>query len=38
MAKALIYRPEKTAMQSGKGKTRRWLLKFRPENPISLIT
>lgn len=33
MAKALIYRPEKTAMQSGRGKTHRWLLKFKPEKP-----
>ncbi|NBO19780.1 MAG: ETC complex I subunit [Proteobacteria bacterium] len=33
MAKALIYRPEKSAMQSGKGKTRAWVLRFKPEKP-----
>lgn len=33
MAKAMIYRPEKTAMQSGRAKTRRWVLRFKPEKP-----
>ncbi len=28
MKKALIYRPAKTSMQSGKAKTKKWLLKF----------
>ena len=28
MKKAFIYRPSKTSMQSGKGKTKKWLLKF----------
>jgi len=28
MKKAFIYRPAKTSMQSGKGKTKNWLLKF----------
>lgn len=28
---ARIYRPAKTAMQSGKGKTQRWLLEYEPE-------
>jgi|SRR5215217_1013349 len=27
---ARIFRPAKTAMQSGKGKTREWLLEFEP--------
>ena len=27
---ARIYRPAKTAMQSGKAKTREWLLEFEP--------
>ncbi|PHP68162.1 ETC complex I subunit [Zhengella mangrovi] len=30
---ARIYSPAKTAMQSGKGKTGRWLLEFEPEEP-----
>jgi hypothetical protein len=29
--KARIYRPAKTAMQSGQAKTQRWLLEFEPE-------
>jgi hypothetical protein len=33
MAKALIYRPEKTAMQSGRAKMRNWTLRFKPEKP-----
>ncbi len=28
---ARIYRPAKTAMQSGKGKTHQWVLEFEPE-------
>lgn len=28
---AKIYRPAKTAMQSGQAKTRRWVLEFEPE-------
>ena len=28
MKKAFIYRPAKTSMQSGRGKTKNWLLKF----------
>ena len=28
MKKAKIYKPAKTAMQSGKGNTKRWLLEF----------
>ncbi len=28
---ARIYRPAKTAMQSGQGKTDRWLLEYEPE-------
>lgn len=29
---ARIYRPAKTAMQSGKAKTKEWLLEFEPES------
>ena len=28
-----IYRPAKTAMQSGQAKTHRWLLEFAPRSP-----
>ena len=30
---ARIYRPAKTAMQSGKAKTENWILEFEPEAP-----
>ena len=30
---AKIYRPAKTAMQSGKAKTENWILEFEPEAP-----
>ncbi|MGN6551217.1 MAG: ETC complex I subunit [Pararhizobium sp.] len=30
---ARIYRPAKTAMQSGKAKTQEWMLEFDPERP-----
>ena len=30
MALARIYRPAKTAMQSGRAKTRKWLLEYEP--------
>lgn len=30
---ARIYRPSKTAMQSGRALTRRWVLEFEPERP-----
>ncbi|HVC55897.1 MAG TPA: ETC complex I subunit [Stellaceae bacterium] len=30
MALARIYRPAKTAMQSGRGQTRKWLLEYEP--------
>lgn len=33
---ARIYRPAKTAMQSGWAKTRDWLLEFEPEEPRSV--
>ena len=29
MKKAIIYKPAKTSMQSGKGKTKKWLFKFK---------
>ncbi len=34
MAKARIYRPDKTAMQSGKGKASEWRLEYAPEKPF----
>ena len=38
MKKAKIYIPTKTAMQSGKGKTKKWVLKFETRheggNPV----
>lgn len=33
MTKARIFQPDKNAMQSGKGKTKRWKLEFVPEKP-----
>ncbi len=30
---ARIYSPARTAMQSGKAKTGRWVLEFEPEEP-----
>lgn len=33
MAKAMIFRPEKTAMQSGQAKSKKWVLRFKPEKP-----
>ena len=30
---ARIYRPAKTAMQSGRAKTKRWVLDYEPESP-----
>ncbi len=33
---ARIYRPAKTAMQSGKAKTQRWVLDYEPEVPRSV--
>ena len=30
---ARIYRPARTAMQSGAGNTKQWLLEFEPEKP-----
>ena len=33
---ARISRPAKTAMQSGKAKSDRWLLEFTPENPTQI--
>ncbi|MBX9805814.1 MAG: ETC complex I subunit [Alphaproteobacteria bacterium] len=32
MVQARIYRPSKTAMQSGKAKTRNWILDFSPND------
>ncbi|MDE3015486.1 MAG: ETC complex I subunit [Pseudomonadota bacterium] len=33
MTKARIYRPDKTAMQSGKAGMKEWLLEFSPDQP-----
>ncbi len=33
---ARIFRPSKTAMQSGKAKTNRWILEYEPEVPRSI--
>lgn len=33
---ARIYRPARNAMQSGKGKSKSWLLVFEPEAPRSI--
>ncbi len=33
MKKAKIYKPNKTAMQSGLGKTDKWVLEYESENP-----
>ena len=30
---ARIYQPAKSAMQSGKARTKRWVLEFEPESP-----
>ena len=30
---ARIYQPARTAMQSGKARTRKWVLEFEPEQP-----
>jgi hypothetical protein len=31
--RARIYRPAKNAMQSGKARTRQWVLEYEPESP-----
>ena len=33
---ARIYKPARTAMQSGRGKTHRWVLEFEPAEPRSI--
>jgi len=33
---ARIFRPARTAMQSGKAKTERWTLSYEPEVPVSV--
>jgi hypothetical protein len=35
MAKVRIYQPSKTAMQSGKGKTKKWLMEFETKDPMA---
>ena len=34
MKKAKIYKPNKSAMQSGLGKTNKWILEFEVDDPI----
>ena len=33
---ARIYQPAKNAMQSGKARTKRWVLEFEPEGPQTI--
>ncbi len=33
MAQARIFRPAKTAMQSGRARTRHWILEYEPATP-----
>ena len=33
MARARIYRPAKTAMQSGRAQSRKWILEYEPATP-----
>ena len=35
MKKAKIYIPSKTAMQSGRGKTKKWVLKFETRHDLT---
>ena len=35
MKKAKIYKPTKTAMQSGRGKTKKWILKFESKHDVT---
>mgnify|MGYP001187084742 CR=1 FL=1 len=35
MKKAKIYIPTKTAMQSGRGKTKKWVLKFETRHGVT---
>ena len=35
MKKAKIYIPSKTAMQSGRGKTKKWILKFDSKDTVT---
>ena len=35
MKKAKIYIPTKTAMQSGRGKTKKWVLKFETRHEVT---
>jgi hypothetical protein len=34
--RARIYRPSKSAMQSGKARTKNWVLEYEPQRPRSL--
>jgi len=33
MKNAIIYKPTKTSMQSGRAKTKKWILKFKDKKP-----
>ncbi len=33
---ARIYKPARSAMQSGKAKTKEWMLDFEPEQPLTI--
>lgn len=35
MTTVRIYQPSKTAMQSGRGKTKQWLVKFETDDPLT---
>jgi NADH dehydrogenase ubiquinone Fe-S protein 4 len=34
--RARIYRPARSAMQSGKMRTKQWLLEYEPEQPLQI--
>ena len=36
MTAARIYKPAKTAMQSGLGRTKAWVLEYEPESPRAI--
>ncbi len=33
--RARIYKPSKSSMQSGRARTKAWLLEFEPEGPLT---
>jgi len=36
MVTARIYKPARTAMQSGKARTKEWVLDYEPEEPLQI--